>query len=255
MLQALSAIVFGASVSPQVAQFLARVATQDGAHKAAYTGLIKGLSAAGIWPKLDFFYVIKGHEEATAYTNLVSSSYTITKTGSPTFAADVGITGINDVNAYLDTTFNPTTAIAPKFLQDSGGFGGGVSAGTKAALDQTLMGNSGLNYVEPYFAGDGNTYWRAQQATDIAFTAPASLIGHWAAIRTGVNAAILRKDAVNISTSAAASVAIANTPFLILKALAGGEASSLTVTYAWAGGGISAGDADTIATLMTSFFP
>ena len=74
----------------------------------------------GIWDKLDVLHVYATQDSTTAKLNLVSSSFTATANGSPTFTADRGFTGVNGSSTvYIDTGFNAWTAPTPKFVQNS----------------------------------------------------------------------------------------------------------------------------------------
>lgn len=90
--------------------FFAQLATQPtDARKMQYDKLIKTLVASGVWTALDFLYVFAAADQATALTNLVSSSFAATAQNSPTFTANTGIAG-NGSNSYLKTGYVPSTA-------------------------------------------------------------------------------------------------------------------------------------------------
>lgn len=80
--------------------------------------LIKSLVQAGIWDKLDAFYMLAAADAQSSLLNWVSTSYNLTAVNSPAFVANQGYTG-DGATSYLDTGFNPTTAPSPKFVQDS----------------------------------------------------------------------------------------------------------------------------------------
>lgn len=88
--------------------------------------LINGVFAAGErdgWlAKLDALYLLAANDSQAAKLNWISSSYNLTETAAPAFTADKGFVG-NGTSQRLDTTFNPTTASAPKFVQNSNHLG------------------------------------------------------------------------------------------------------------------------------------
>ena len=116
--QALLMAAAAASVSASAA-FLARTSGLDTTHTNAYTALIDGLVADGVWPKLDVLHIYATQNTTTAQLNLVQSSYPATINGAPTFTADRGYTGVGGSTTYLDSGFNPTTAPSPKFTLNS----------------------------------------------------------------------------------------------------------------------------------------
>jgi hypothetical protein len=64
-----------------------------------------------VWAKLDALYILATKDTSNAILNLVSTSYTLTPNGSPTFTVDVGYTGVDSSSTvYLDTNMNPITA-------------------------------------------------------------------------------------------------------------------------------------------------
>ena len=99
-----SGFTAGWTVSNPAADFLARTTGLDATHTNAYTALINGLVTDGIWDKLDVFHIYATQDSTTAKLNLVSSSFTATANGSPTFTADRGFTGVNGSSTvYIDT--------------------------------------------------------------------------------------------------------------------------------------------------------
>lgn len=106
--------------SPQVQQFLDRVAAQDGTHQTAYSNLINGLVSAGIWDKIDALYVFAAAQSATALTNLKSSSYPASAATGPTFTVDRGYTG-DGSSTYVEALVNPSTTV--QYVRDSAHFG------------------------------------------------------------------------------------------------------------------------------------
>src|SRR5258706_10799563 len=99
--------------------FLARTSGLDSTHITAYTNLLNGLDTDGLTSKLDMLHVYATQDSTTALLNLVSSSFTGTANGSPTFTADRGFTGTaSSSTIYIDTGFNPSTA-GGQYAQDA----------------------------------------------------------------------------------------------------------------------------------------
>src|SRR5690349_9234537 len=99
--------------------FFSRVSGLTTAHKKAYNKLIRDLISAGVWTTLDVLYIFATANSATALTNLKSSSFGGTASGSPTFSVNAGYTGTDaSSTVYIDTGFNPSSG-SPSFTQNS----------------------------------------------------------------------------------------------------------------------------------------
>ncbi len=109
----------GAAYSAQAIAVFVRLATQpNAARKSRYDTLISSLVAAGVWSALDVLYTFQAHDQATALTNLVSSNFGASATGTPTFTVDGGFASLG-VGSFLDSNFNPSVASGVNYLQDS----------------------------------------------------------------------------------------------------------------------------------------
>ncbi len=69
--------VWGSTVDCTIAAapFLARTSGLDGTHTTAYTNLICGLIADGVWQKLDMLHIYATQNSTTALLNLVQNAY------------------------------------------------------------------------------------------------------------------------------------------------------------------------------------
>ena len=97
--------------------------------------LVEDLKTAGVWSKLDAFYLFAtdGDSDYATLNFIAPSNFQATKTNSPTFTADEGFTG-DGVSAYLDTnlnqrddTTNYTQDVASFGVYAWEGFGGGTN--------------------------------------------------------------------------------------------------------------------------------
>jgi hypothetical protein len=71
--------------------------------------LIVGLKADGVWTKLDRLWILAAENEPSALTDLVALTLSVTH-GSPSFAANLGYTGIDtSTTVYIDTGTNLST--------------------------------------------------------------------------------------------------------------------------------------------------
>jgi len=107
----------------EAAALVARFTTPPtNARKLLIDNLVGALKTANVWTKLDAFYVLAAADSQAARRNWIADLYNLTEVNAPTFTADLGYTG-NGTTAYLDSGFNPTTAPAAKFVQDSNHLG------------------------------------------------------------------------------------------------------------------------------------
>jgi len=72
--------------------------------------LVTDLKTAGVWSKLDVFYVFAtdGDSDYATLNWKTPSSHQITKVNSPTFTTDIGFRG-NASSSYLNTNYAPST--------------------------------------------------------------------------------------------------------------------------------------------------
>lgn len=157
-----SAAYDSATVPDPLALYLAALTgSPSDATKLAYRILISALARAGIFDKLDGLWLLANHDAQAARINLVApSAYTLTTNGAPDFTQFQGYQG-NGTTEYLGTGFNPTTATAPKFVQDSATLF--LWCLTDSSSDKADMGNANARITARTAAG--NTGWRANFST------------------------------------------------------------------------------------------
>lgn len=121
---------------------------------ALITGLVTDLggnTSLSTWPIYEALYAMANFSAAVANLNLVSSSFTLVPTNSPTFTADVGYTGGG--TAYLDTQFNPTTGT--KYLQNDAHIFSYMRTAVSSDV-KSVFGTNGTSSharLYPYFTG------------------------------------------------------------------------------------------------------
>lgn len=145
----------GGGNSAAYTNFIARTSGLDATHLSAYAGLLNGLTTDGLFNSdgtssfFDALYVCATQDVTTAKLNLVTGTYNMTNAaGTPTFAADQGFTG--DGANYLTTSFNPSTASTPKFVQNSavlGVWGYDSVSGQAAAPIGNRDGSAGSDHL------------------------------------------------------------------------------------------------------------
>lgn len=200
-----------ATPGPEATAFLARTSGLDATHTNAYTVMINGLVADGIWTKLDVLYIFATQDSTTAKLNLVSTSYPAVANGAPTFTADRGYTGTeNSTSIYIDTGFDPTVG-SPRFARDSGHLSlwvltnaqgtGGLGYGISSTIS---------TYIIPRFTDD-NCYFRINTVGAGGpgdNVANADSRGHYIANRSGASAQQGYKNGSSVVTNTVASVIV-----------------------------------------------
>lgn len=209
--------------------FIARTGTINYKHRAAYSDLINGLIADAVWPKLDLLYVFATQSSTAALLNLVSTNYTPLVNGAPAFVTDRGYTGTDSsASVFLNTQFNPTTAVSPNFVQDAAHISAWVETNiTSGASGGCVIGSTGAAGVAPFTQifpkySTGVSFYGINSSPASAGITNASSIGHYIGVRTGANAVFGYKDAVDQSLANTTSAPPINQNFFVLAANAGG---------------------------------
>jgi hypothetical protein len=103
----------------ETTSLLARMTGAPTAKRQSYiNALIERQKGATLWTTYDGFWLQAAHDEQAHTLNWVSTSYPLTEVGTVSFVADRGDTG-DGSTGKMGTGFNPTTAVSPKYVQDS----------------------------------------------------------------------------------------------------------------------------------------
>lgn len=202
----------GGFENAEAAALVARMTTEpDSARKEIIDTLVGALKTAGVWSKLDALYLFAAHDEQAAGLNWIQDLYNITTPGGdPTFIADQGF-ATNGVDSYLQTTFNPTTAVTPNYVRNSASFGlWSLTSGQTVSVAGAHTGGS-----------DGHVTIAPRTATNVAnaritqngstnYNANTDGRGFYAANRSGASATQFYKNGAAHGTGTAASVAVGN---------------------------------------------
>lgn len=181
--------------------------------------LIKSLVQAGVWDKLDAFYMLAAADAQSSLLNWVSTSYNLTAVNSPAVVANQGYTG-DGSTSYLDTGFNPTTAVGAKFVQDSASIGlwsrTNLNNGGSASND---MGNTNAHIVRQG-AVSGQSTGRANTGAGVLI-GPGTYPGDVGWSRTASNVWEGYGQGVDVGGGTDASVAMTNATIRILSVNSG----------------------------------
>jgi hypothetical protein len=106
-------------VNSEAAALVARFTTPPtNARKVLIDNFYTAIKLVGL-SKFDAIYMLAAADAQSSLLNWVQDAYNLTAVNSPAFVVDRGYTG-DGSTSYLDTGFNPTTAVGAKFVQDSG---------------------------------------------------------------------------------------------------------------------------------------
>jgi hypothetical protein len=247
------------SAASPASAFLARTTGLDGTHVTAYTNLINGLVTDGVWAKLDVLHVYATQDATTALLNLVSTSFTGTANGSPSFTADRGYTGVDNSNTvYIDTQFNPTTASSPKFTTNSAHLSAWSNTATRGATGGMIIGSRNASFQTDIIpeGTDGKTNFYCNSNGAPTGITSASAAGHYITNREVSTDYQGYKNGAQIFTRTTGSVAPASGTFHVLKTnnISGSDFGvPLQTCAASVGGGLTGTEAGNFYTRLRTY--
>lgn len=209
---------------------------------------IRALKAAGLWAKLDAFYMLATPAADQALLNWKGTSFTPTPTGTITFTADQGYAG-NGVDGRLDTGFNPATA-GGVYAQDSAH--AGIYNRTAGQLTGVPFGHQTV-IIMPRSTAD-EYQGRLNRASSIAIaTGVTNGQGHHVISRTAAASWFQTKNTTVFPVNTGASAALTSTNFWV-----GGwngttpQYSTAQIACAHFGSALTTAEALAIAGIVTS---
>jgi hypothetical protein len=195
---------FSASCT-ESSDFIARTSGLSNTDKQNYDNLICGLVTDTVWADLDVLYVFAAPDETTALLNLKSASFAATKTGSPTFTAYQGFTGLAAANNFV---LIPTFLGYPQFTRNNAHVGVWENT-SRAGSALTQVRQNGVNWLTTRTAGDQFDS-RITENTGL-LAANTESRGHFLGQRTASNAVASYINGVQVATGSTASTAIGGT--------------------------------------------
>jgi hypothetical protein len=245
-------VLFGSSYCREAQTAFAAMTVQPSAAlKRLYDSCIRTLLDGGLWTKLDALYLLNVETAQAARVNIKNpGTYNLTATSSPTFTAKVGYAG-DGAAAFLNTNFNPTTAVSPNFVQNSASVGVGS---TLAAQDVGgifgYVSSSNATFLFPRFTDDT---FNARMNSAAASATAASLDGSgvWHVNRSGSIAVQVYREGVSADTDTDPSVAPLNINLGLLKRNTAFYSGG--VWCALIGSSFSGAEAATCSTILNAF--
>lgn len=176
----------GALYDPDASSLFNRFTTPPSVQrKQLISDTIKAVKTAGVWTKLDALYLMAAADEQAARQNWITDQFNLTASNSPTFTADRGFAG-DGSSSFLDSGFNPATAVSPKFTLNSAVLG--------------IFSRSNINNATYYDVGNAGARFNVRSATGSTmrgnindalvtnFGANGTSVGLFAINRSGSNA-------------------------------------------------------------------
>jgi hypothetical protein len=207
--------------------------------------LIAGLTADGIFAKLDRLWIFAQATEALALVDLVASA-TATAVNSPTFTANQGYTG-NGTSSYVETNYNPGDGGTYKYLQNDAHFSDWDL--TSSTADNTMCGNSANSASFQWFSSA--LYPRLNDIGGA--NSPGTAVGHNLVTRSVSNLRTFYQSGASVGTDAAVTHAIQNRTFRVLGATEANVFSTHQLAAFSAGGGLTATEAANFYTRLRTY--
>lgn len=214
--EAVAASVLGQEAySAEATALFARMTTQpNAARKSLINAAVVALKSAGVWERMDALYFHAAHDSQAARLNWIAPQYDCVPVNSPAFTADRGYMP-DGSSSYLDTQFNPATAVAPKHTQNDSSFGIRSNTDNSAAgsLAGYFDGGKGTT-INPRNTSN-ETVWRLHQAGSDATSGAVATnsTGLFTVTRLGALVTAARNGATLKSSSAITSVAPASSSY------------------------------------------
>lgn len=242
----------GPPLPAEATALLARMSPAAPAPRAAeISTLVSALLVAGLWQKLDAFYMLAAHDVQAARLNWIADLYNLTAVNAPAFLADRGYAG-NGTSSHLDTGFNPATAISPHFTQNAASIG--AWSLTNQQGSSALMGGvstGGQSYLLPW-AGDGNMYVTLNRAGDTSRPSVGHSLGLFSASRTSFGSFTSHVNGASAVVSPVGSAAPGSGNFYI-GARNAQQFTSRRIAFAFIGGGLADGEVASLHAAVRSY--
>lgn len=212
--------------------------------------LIKSLKTANVWSKLDTLYVIAAHHAQAARLNWIGPVYDLVTVNTPTFTVDRGYQG-NASSSYVNTGFTPSTANG-KYTLNAASFGLWSLTAAPAPAGQMDMGTEAVNRADIRCAkAEGDAIAAANALTQFS-VASLDGSGFFSVSRTAADATTLRRNQVQLTSSAIAAVALPAAPFL-LGARDAAAFGARQNAAAFIGGALSIGEQDALYSALLAY--
>lgn len=218
------------------------------ARRTLISTLISSLMTAGVWAKLDGFYLLAAHDAQAAKLNWVGRLQDLTAVNGPTFQIDRGFTG-DGTAAYLDTNIEPNVLDLFAAADASIGVYVRTSVSNTSAVDIGTVDVG--SYINPS-NGSGQMAVRANANTGSAVSVSngGDSRGLFAWTRD-VSTAYLYKDGVPLGSGAVGTAAAPATNYTLLRSNT--SYSTRQISAAFVGKGLSDTEQAALNTALSTY--
>lgn len=197
---------FDSPYEPETAGLLARMSVEPSiTRKGHINTLIAALKTAGVWAKMDAFYVFAAHDAQAALLDWTGRGNDLATVGSVTFTTDRGFTGDGATGYLTKASWTPA-------LQTQNDAHLSVWTRTAATYDGVtgkLDAHTGSARLGRRATTDSAAYtWRINDATGTQ-SAPAAQTGHFLCARAVAGTKRLYRNGASVATASVASTATA----------------------------------------------
>lgn len=248
----------GTADAPQTTAFLARanaVTTLDATHTNAYKALINGGVADGWFQKMDLLFICATQSQGVALLNLPSATYTATNVNA-LFVVDIGFNGNGQIDGRVDTDFNPTTAVAPNYTQNSAHISAWSLTTVVPSIAPSIKMGAGAGASQLYVRfADDNVYARVTDAVPSGGFPNTLTTGLFVGNRSSSTAREIYRNAVSVGSYAATASATPESAIFAFVNEAGGAgvAADNIVAAASAGGDLTPTDVTNFYNRMRTY--
>jgi hypothetical protein len=169
--------------------------------------LVLDLKTAGVWSKLDIFYVFAtdGDSDFASINWKDPNNFEITEVNSPNFTPNQGFEG-NGTSAYLDTNWNITNDSVNWLQNDAGIFCAFPIMNSTPQSPNTLVGTNISNYVrlrvdENSNSGNNRMWLNSTNRTDNIFDTKVNNTIYFANRTSGTNMSTRNTDLATSTTN------------------------------------------------------
>jgi hypothetical protein len=205
--------------------------------------LLVDLKTAGVWAKLDVFYMFAtdGNSSFATLNWKAPISNQCTLVNSPTFTANQGFAG-NGTSSYINTNYNPSTFTSPKYLLNDASIGWWKkTTGTISSSKNIVSVTSGrINIVNTNSAFQMfNTSFGSGQSVGTTFSNNGFALANKTASLAGTNY-VANTTPINYTVGGVALDLLPATNILLLSTNGSAGFLDVQLSYFFAGANLSA---------------
>lgn len=243
-------MMMGSGYPPEAHALFARMSTAPtGARKREIAKLIKALKGAGVWAKLDVFYVFAAETSQAALLNWKSTSYNATNS-SASFTADRGYT--RSGTAHIATGYQMGNG-----QSSAASFSAGVSirAITSGGAEPALGASQTSTSSAFIGGGTASSIVMAGAVGDSAVSVGLSAVAHLSVVKAGSVMTGYRNGLLLGSSPSTLASAIPYSFYLLASNVSGSAAGIFAgrIAAAYFGSALSADDVLALETVLSAY--